>query len=494
MPTANEEYRQLMGGSPADEYRQLLGGAQRAQGGEGTPSRWLNTLPWAVAQGMTFGLSDEMEAAARSGLGLWGDYDSELNRARGEMDASREAFPSTSLLGEVAGGVAGGAGLAKAGASLLNAAKPTFTSMMGRGAAEGAAYGAAHEFGRGEGYEDRIAQAGRGAVTGGAVGAAAGAVGAGMAKRAARRNVPEIDDIVAAKNAAYQRTEDLGIQYSPQAYDKFADDLVAEMQSVQFNPMRHPKTASMLEDIASLKGRPHSLTELDQLRQVVRRDVAKSTDGGESFMGNFIMDKIDDFIEADAPGKMLSGKSAEAWKAIRDARSLNATLRKSETIDDAIEVAIHKAQTTGSGGNIENSIRQAIRRIYDDPKKVRGFTGEEKTAMLKIIQGAKGQDLFRLVGKLSPSGNGLMAAFGLGATAANPLMAIPVGAGIGAKALSDAATKRGAETLTSIVRTGGSPVAPQISPANRALTGAFTRAGAQEVPEILRSLGIQLTP
>ena len=60
------------------------------------------------------------------------------------------------------------------------------------------------------------------------------------------------------------------------------------------------------------------------------------------------------------------------------------------------------------------------------------------------------------MGKLSPQGNGLMAALGLGGAAAMPQVAIPAMVlGAGAKKASEAMTRSNANTVEQLIAAGG---------------------------------------
>lgn len=287
------------------------------------------------------------------------------------------------------------------------------------------------------------------------------AFGAG-AKGAAARLTPEIDDLYAAKNAAYKTVDNLGAQYSSEAIDSLYMDMYRRVGEANIDPTPdgvHKATVRMLERLQDRSG-PTSLTRLDQLRQLIRRDVINSGSDGDKEMGRRMIDSIDDFIDNAGPDQ-ISGVTGEtaSW-AIRTARQANTVLRKSETLQEALENARLRAASSGSGGNIENTIRQELRKIVTSPKKSMGFTREEIAQMKAIIdRGGPIDSIVRTIGKLSPTGNGLMAALGLGATATNPLFAAAPAIGLVSKALSDRATQGATEALTRTVRSGGNPTA-----------------------------------
>jgi hypothetical protein len=335
-----------------------------------------------------------------------------------------------------------------------------------------------------------------GTVVGGTFGVLAPAVGQGAGStvrsamgRGAPR-IPSIDNMYAIRNQAYGVVDRLGARYTPGSYNMLLSSIRNAAARDHISPMRHPRAASMLQDMEAARAtwaRPASptLTELDQLRQVIRRDVVNAGDDAEAHFGDMMMDQIDNFIDSATPAQMAAGNPRAAAAAIREARHANTQLRKAEMIDTALTRAARRANSTGSGGNIENTIRQNIRGILDNPNRVRAFTQDERQIMEQIVAPAsRTQDIIRLVGKLSPSGNGLMAALGIGATATNPLFAIPAGAGIAAKRISEGMTQGRVNRLNQLVRAGG-VAAP------RPLTGVpdATRRAVQAI-----TLGVPLSP
>lgn len=137
-----------------------------------------------VLQGLTFGLSDELEAAVRSRLpeSLYGikDYDVALQNAREAQKGYAAQHPGRALALQIGGGLLPSLLTlgATAPASGLSAA-----NMAARGLATGLGYGALQGFGEGEGgVGDRISSALSGAAVGGAAGALLPALASGGAR------------------------------------------------------------------------------------------------------------------------------------------------------------------------------------------------------------------------------------------------------------------------------------------------------------------------
>jgi len=131
----------------------------------------------ALAQGLTFGFADEMEAAAKSAFGDK-TYEQELGAIRAGKVAFEGARPKEAMAAEIAGAIP--TMLAPMG---LAARAPSLAGTMARGFGIGSAEGAVGEFGRAEGTPaEQGMRAGVGAMIGGPLGAIAPPIMAGGAR------------------------------------------------------------------------------------------------------------------------------------------------------------------------------------------------------------------------------------------------------------------------------------------------------------------------
>jgi hypothetical protein len=302
----------------------------------------------------------------------------------------------------------------------------------------------------------------------------------GMVKRIATSNAaPTVEELNALKNDAYKAADSLGVKYTPKAYNGMVGKVEAAVKADNISVTRHPKAASFVEDMKSRGANGLTLTEMDQLRQEVRRDLLRSTDEAEQHFGKVIMRQIDDFIGGAGQGDLISGNAADANLAIKSARELNTRFRKTELIDDALYAAKLRTASTGSGGNINNVIRQELKKILLNDKDRASFSAAEIKQMENVVKQGKGEELLRLVGKLSPNGNGLMMALGLGGTIANPALATLPIAGALAKGIADAQTAgKVANLRANVARGGGNGAALQpIFTPTQAMGGAALTAG-----------------
>jgi hypothetical protein len=374
------------------------------------------------------------------------------------------------------------------GALAIPGTAATLPRAVGLGAAQGAAYGA----GSSPDYTN-VPQVAGNAALGAGIGAGAGAVGgltAGSAGRLLEHAPGEAPAVTAAnigelKNAAYAKADQLGAAYTPEAYGTLVDKIASDAKAANISDKIHPAASSVINDLQldakarAVTGEPVTLTHLDQARQMIGRDVSSSSVKGERYFGKQMTGNIDDFIAKSGPEEMASGAGPEAASAIQNARDLNTRYAKTEAVQTALGKAERQAGRSGSGGNIDNTIRQKLDAVYT---KGRNWTPNEQAAFQQTIMGTRGQNMLRSVGKLSPAGSGLMTALELGGAAAvGPHALVAPAAGIIAKTLADRSTKANVQKLAETILAGKGGTAmtrfgryPRTRAGARALAAAMT--------------------
>lgn len=338
---------------------------------------------------------------------------------------------------------------------------------------------------------------------------ALGAVGGAAATTKVPSVAPSYDQLVTAKKAAYKAMDDAGVSVAPGAFSDLAGNMADSMDAEGFNAGLHPKAANLLDKIgqsSAASGGDYSptLTQLDQLRRQIGRDVASSNDPGERRMGTIMRGSIDNFLNQAGPEDLVGADPQTAIDMLNTGRALNTRLAKLDTLDNLDEAASDRASVTGSGGNGQNALRQNIVRFKNS---VGNLTPDELAATQTAIDGTPAQNALRMVGKLSPEGNGLVAlanASSLPAevlTGHSPVAVAQAGtavAGAIAKRASDAIAQRNVQALRDLIASGGdaaSAVSQQLSdPAYADLRAQVAndlsvQAGAQG-----RDLGDQSAP
>ena len=268
---------------------------------------------------------------------------------------------------------------------------------------------------------------------------------------------PSKSDLRGAAEQAYSDADAAGVVIKPDALNTMAHGLRRELGNAGFHEKGQPGTAIALDEITkAIEGGNITLKGVDSVRKVVKglAQVGNRTDA--KLIGK-VVKHLDKMLTNLDPSQVVMGNAREGVDALVRARENWSRLSKAEIIDAALEKAARQAQKAGSGGNVENAIRQQIDSILNTPSKFRGFTGAEIAAMRKVVKGSGNlHEMTRLVGKLSPQGNGLMAGlFGIGGLATmNPAVLIPAAAGLAAKPISTAITRGNANALSELVRRG----------------------------------------
>jgi hypothetical protein len=310
---------------------------------------------------------------------------------------------------------------------------------------------------------------GMGALIGGAaggVGSLAGeAISKGIGKVAGAFNkqpkVPTIDELNAAKNAAYQAADNAGVIFTPNAVNRVKGDIVSSLTKIGYDPALQPGAAPVVRRLLDLDGQNVTFTGLDTLRKVANNGYIPGNKSNNAAVSSIVR-AIDDMTTNPRAADVLTGDATTAGKIIKNARDLAARSAKAEQVEYAVKSAANRAASTGSGGNADNATRQNIRKMLE---RGRGFTADEKAAMQQVIEGTTGQNALRLAGKLSPQGNGLMLALQAGAAGASGGMTVPLAvAGGAAKWAADRGTRTSVDELSRIIRAGGSRAATQAPP------------------------------
>lgn len=388
-----------------------------------------------ASQGVTFGWGDELAGAV---LG-----ERTAARARGMTEAAKRDRPMTTLAGEVAGAMAVPIPI-KGGGTLKEAVKA--------GAKVGAGIGLVYGSGTADGGAvEKIKGGIEGAISGGLFGAAV-PVAVNFGSKAFQRlfgasaDRPTLESLRATKTAAYSAVDSAGEKFGADDLKAMAAAAAGRMDDLNYMPEVDTTTAAMLKRLDAISERELTIGQVDKLRQSVwdRYNTTKERGLLE------IIDSIDEMIA----GRTSSSELLDA------ARVANARYKKAELLDLAFQKASDQTSATGSGGNILNKMRQAVTNIINNPKQAKWFTAQEIDTMRGFVHGTMSENIMRRIGKLAPSGNGLMTALNLMGVAQFGPEALAVSAvASGAKGLSDRAAERGAQRLIGVVAGQSVPAA-----------------------------------
>jgi len=447
--------------------------------------------------------------------GGWFDYSQPMgdryaaarDAERAQMQQFAEQNPGTAMVAEGAGMVLGPGKVAnmagKAAPAAVRAAAASRPGQVAGNLALGAGLGATSALGRGE---DVATGAGEGLLAG-AAGHIAGRVLTSAPKQALkligalRQNIgtKSYEAVKQESHGLFEAYKASGILYNPQAFNKMRRDVMHEFTELGYDPDLHPgarvvmkklnelamksgprTAASSAPAAAGSRGAANTIQAVDPVGLMNLREVFsnafKAGDKKSNLMVRKAIDMLDN-LAMDQNAVKFAGQStgnAKKWaNTYRLARDLWQRKSKFERVKRLYDEAVSRAGTSGTGGNVDNAIRQNMRKLLNNPNWSRGMTADERAAINSVVEGGGKvslQNAFRMLGRASPTTGALNVAGYLAGAYANPAAAAALGgSGFAAKMISDNMTKGKAKMALPLILAGGKR--PALSPTQELLTG-----------------------
>jgi hypothetical protein len=453
-----------------------------------------NTVSDNAVQGATFGLGNRAEAGlaalaltAMNDKGLSQNYRDARNVEQGNLKTEMQDSPVTSVLSNLAGGLATG-GLAsgtKAGAvvadSLSNGGLAARALKgAGLGSLTGAVYGAGTAD---DGQALQGAQSGAvsGALIGGAFPVAGAALsdvantalnaGKGILARSPQAVQNAAQSMLGAGGDLYNKMRQVGATFNPQAASRLISDIKSSLASQDFLPSLNPKTLGIINDLDNIVAQAGTngnlqLSTLDQIRRQLGR-IGPTEDGVSA---GKIKNVIDDFVN-NAGQADLSNGSTDAIDLLNQGRKQYQQASKFQDVADVL---------TNADGDA-NKIKSGLTRFMNNDANTRGWSPEELSALKDAASGTITEKLLKMGGKF---GFDLGHSTTMGNTVA-PLIGGEIGgigvpiAGTAARIVQTLSAKGKAETLLKTLEGRPTSLLPQLPNAAPALSGAAVAASRQ---------------
>lgn len=294
---------------------------------------------------------------------------------------------------------------------------------------------------------------------------AAGSKALGMFNKAPQ--TMDAEGLKQAAQAAYNRADDAGVVYSPQAINRVTNDLKGQFADFGYHPELQSGAKVALGELDRIGQGNVTLKGLDTARKVAGNAYQPMNKSNNTLTAK-VSGAIDDLVQNPQAGDVVMGDAGKASAAITEARDLYGRSAKLERVKRLLDKAGLNAGSAGSGGNVENATRQQLKTLLTNPKNTRGMTADEIAATKRAVLGTPTQNALRLAGKLSPQGNGLMLFLGGAGAVANPAVALPAMAGgFLAKKGAERMTQSSVKNLEKLIASGGNKAAMQ-APKNSA--------------------------
>lgn len=292
------------------------------------------------------------------------------------------------------------------------------------------------------------------------VGGALIAGGAGSMKRPSVPDAPTVDELKAASQVLYKSPAVKGMAIEPFSFDIAVGKIANDVKRAGIDKTLHPDSTAALKRLEEARGTAPTLDEMDTLRQIAG-DAAMSVNPREARIASKIVQGIDDYLDSLKPADVISGDHKASVEALTKARELWAKKSKGETIDIIFERAKNTVGANYTQAGFQTALRQQFRWLADPkyPQRMRGFTPDEKAAVLKVVRGGPVENVLRLIGRGAARGpftGGLAAAV---TYAGGPLAGgAYLGATEAAKRAAQGIGTRNAEIVSALVRGGAMPL------------------------------------
>ncbi len=265
------------------------------------------------------------------------------------------------------------------------------------------------------------------------------------ASKAARVAAPEREELAASSLDAYKELKNKNVPLRADVVEDLSNTLRSKLNE-DFHPEDQPKTYGLIERLKNPLGPDSSAKEVYQVRTRLNNIIGDQRGTSEGRAAKVALEHIDNYL-SNVPGFAETAKQARG-----DYRAGMA----SDRVTEAVQKARAEADTSGSGANTANKLRQAIRKLRYNKKG--NWNPAEQELMDEIISptGLRGraENIARLVSKLGPKhplsgwGTAIAADFSGGAGTAT------AGLGIGhlAQWLSERAPAKKIEALDEAIR------------------------------------------
>lgn len=325
-----------------------------------------------------------------------------------------------------------------------------------------------------------------------------GGMGAPVKTKPAKPVTPSASELKSTGGFGFDMAREMDVRYAPSAVQNMALKLRSKLHREGF---RESNAKAVYDELNALlkpveKGAFASLDDLHAVRQALNKAARPNADGSnanEVAAAMQAIDAIDGFITKPDPKSVVAGPAASAANVWKDAMGNYAAGKRSDKLMGLEQRADRRARASNSGLNIDNTIRQRVASLLENPKLSGGFSPEEIRMLETVADGTATRNTMRWFGNLLGGGGGFAAAVVGGGTGAyyGGLGGLAVGAsvpaaGLMAKLAGNRMTKNALRKTDEAVRQR-SPIYqervanPQMSPAPASMRALPARAAGAEV-------------
>lgn len=356
-------------------------------------------------QGATFGFADEITDVLGAGIaaGLTDeDFSTLLREARAKsqqrLQRQQEQRPIASTVSNIGGALlTGGAGASTGIGSKLfsNIAKGSKTARIVKGAGVGATSGAITGAGTAQEGE-RLEGAQEGATLGAAVGGAIPIAGDAVKRIINKKSrIPNANQLRQTAGKLYQEASEQGGVLKPEFTNEFIEEInkLTPQTKTGKQVAGDDAFSNLVKRVSELKGQPLPLADAQELDELLGDAIDNFVEAGRlKKQGKKILDIqsiLRNNIAKANPQSVIGNK--KGFDTLKKARKIWAASSRLADVERIIERAERTEQPA-------TSIKAGFRTLLANPKRMRGFTKSERTAIKNAAETGVVTDVIRSFG------------------------------------------------------------------------------------------------
>lgn len=230
------------------------------------------------------------------------------------------------------------------------------------------------------------------------------------------------EQLRARADIAYRNAEKAGVVVSPESLKAKTPKFESVLKEEGYDAGLHPQLSAVLNRLQIEVETPKTLKEIDTLRRIVRSPTKTFDNPDQQRIAYRLLDEFDDYVN-NLSAKDLAvegGKVKTATRELTKARNFYNRSKKSDEIADIFERAEIRAGANFTQSGLENSLRQELKSLALNKKRLGMFSDAEQNAIKAAAKGGSIQNVLRNIGKYAatspiPTGVGGGLGAGIGA-------------------------------------------------------------------------------
>lgn len=268
--------------------------------------------------------------------------------------------------------------------------------------------------------------------------------------------IPTAEQLKAASRAAYRHPEVAAIEIKPPALASHADDIVTKLNGDGFRPIGAPQTYALIDELKTVPGATAKIADIDNVRSALRSVSAEVDAIGrptrDAVAAGKAVRQIDGFVTSLKQPDLIAGDAQKASAILTDARRDWGAGSRAEDLGFRLTRGERQAARSGTGSNIDNTIRQKVSAILDVPSRSVGYSAAEKEAADALVRGSTTANVMRKIGKLGFNDGLSLILHSLAAVPTMGLSTVVGGFGTLARKGAEKMTKSAAANLEEMLR------------------------------------------